>query len=515
MSESSNVKKSAKTKSYEIYRRLRNLMSNQDNDSSGKKGTPTLIVTGLPGSGKTTSLLYLALYRTNRCIVSFSRRKQRDWWFENIPKVFNLKIRTHLSDDIYEVETKDGKIIAIYRFKAKYEFDDCPLSRKEFDSFLDYMIACLQSQQTIQCRERCPYKRQFSIVANLLRGKRRFVILATHVGGMILDMVFQGVMHIVIDEFDEYVFSLSHLAIPEKKLDEYYLYGDEITKKIIDDIRSNWIYNKTNKVYYPPLIPIHARCAILSTATFVKYFVSFYRGVNAIDIYHVEPRYGDPDIILVWNKTHTLVDWWSDKSKLYTIVKDLATIARRKGKNVGIVVPKKRIAETLARKLEDVGSVYCEEYPDTSKQWITIVVPGDTLYRGLSIEADIVVAFYQRWRFDRTLETAHPWIHHAWRPPSEASTDPSLRGIVDRFGYINPEIVEASIEELNEAYNVQAIFRFVRNHKKRHIVVILDRQMFDALKRFYKNSYLKHCIVKTFDNYLDLLVYYASLLEAI
>jgi len=236
-----------------------------------------------------------------------------------------------------------------------------------------------------------------------------------------------------------------------------------------------------------PFTTLRVPCLVVLSATWTDEFNAVLRGVNDAWVY-VEKRVRglEPDLVLrcPCKLTDDRIDEWRGE-----VVETIVEACRRFRGTVGVVGRDKEFSMEVYGALRSKGldAYYDPDNPSLRRARearITILTVGDRLFRGLSIDRDLVFATYQ---------------HH---PSSRIRLHPS---IIFRL-QVEGVSVGRFWRRLTDAMNVQAMFRFIRVHGKRHVVACLDSRAFNALEYFLP-QYLYRCTVREVQGVGEVLKY--------
>ncbi|RLE99019.1 MAG: hypothetical protein DRJ59_08350 [Thermoprotei archaeon] len=398
--------------------------------------TDELLVVGRPGGGKTRGVV-VALKRVVR---------------KGEKVLFLTPLKRHR--DIV-AEWFSGRF-TVLAFMGKQDLCEKAGRGYERGGFLKAVAVCLQ------CREPCPFKEQ------VRKAQAYEVVVATHAMAPLFSLPIFQFDYLVVDEADQYYRAFSKL-VPTKVVEELEKAGG-LGEKIARYVKR--IYVRIGNVYVPRVSLPRARRRVLITATapksarllnyilgewdsegFCTYFMP-YGSRDAVVLY---------DKILLWEKR----DRWLPL--LLTVVKEASEIAVSEDKNVGIVSRNYRLTEIISDYLRNEGFRVLDDVNDlhqiSRRAEVHVVTVNGRASRGISLpDKDLVIATFQH------------------------------MGLKKRKLHVKYYLEEAPVDEiaraLNFCDNLQAVFRFLRQPDKRHVLLLMDRRLHTSFEETTMRSYL-------------------------
>ncbi|MCD6198948.1 MAG: hypothetical protein J7K15_10320 [Deltaproteobacteria bacterium] len=408
------------------------------------------IVQGLPGSGKTRSIISL-LHKFNSVVIFCEPRRQlRKWAYIEI---MNRGMRA-------------------FEFVAKDELENCPLKGVDTEDWLRYVRKCLEFKRAGTCSE-CPFVKQIrELIAFSLRGG---VIVTTHLLLPLVNAVTRPDV-IIVDEAEELINSLSNFSIDEETVNKMLEEGDEIDKEIAKHIVKKWYYDPSTRRYWFRISVLKAPLIVFLSATWKKPFESLLQFRYIPRYYEVRTRNVAKQFI-IYNIERLVEDRMGEWFRQYLqAIGDIAEESVLHGLTVGIVTRKNEFADKIGYYLlgRGIDAYWGGDYRKARDHNVVIIVPGNKLFRGLSLDRDVVICDFQH---HDPLRMLHPAIEDA------AST-----------------VFSTPITDFNkllcQAQNVQAYFRFIRVHSKPHIIVMLDARAYEATHKFFRSYIEKYCEIE-------------------
>ena len=474
------------------------------------KYTHCIVIKGLPGVGKTTLILRALRYLRNKKVVYAVPRRQLKRW------VFEAAGRYLLTWNIYN-------------WKAKDEFPECPLYSESLytveempeveslPSRLRLMVKCIYLRNKGICPKQCPFLNQVRELTRLIRKYRNLLVVCSFFHSFVLNTLFGYKFDIYIfDEVEEFISFVSNLRITPKELEEYKKLCEKCKDPELRDIlmrillrlqESFDIDNDTGQYFYAFPIFKGVDVCILMSATYhpllnaiiVKnehkpdiiyqelqiplrkqiqdIIISYYAPIFYNDIYKERWIASDGKQLRIRKEV--------DRSLLYKMIevtKEIVDYCTHRNLKCGIICRNKEVANLFCFELtrEGYDVYYGKSFREAMRHDHVIIVPGDRLYRGISLDKDVIIAQYQ----GRRIEDVRTSLHPAIKFTTLYSPEPDWYNIITE-GLIT----------LNHAINVQAIFRFIREHNRRHVLVLLDRRVLDALNVFFPDYVNNLCKV--------------------
>lgn len=468
--------------------------------------TRVAVVKGYPGVGKTKTMIELAKSYPAIWIFALPRRTLRDAVFERAKP-------SHAKKILGVPEVVQYRKLRVAKLLMKDELDDCPLHEhiknlrqivlQRFDLPLSRdIVARLPSTCLVWiycmhiCRKRregqCPFLRELWTCIRLAAKSEHIMFVTTYVGAAILSMLLKEAVNslvVVIDEFDDLATAMESYSIHETTVRAMVASGDEILERIGEKIASTWIYDHERRIYIAPILPFHAHAVIALSATPIEVVLTANPSVEIFTRTEIPIDKPVKDMLLYTPLWRSSTAAEKEISVVVNIIRDIMSITSKAGLSHGIVVPNKRVAQAVVEELwkHNIYAYYGDDIKRAYRSRNVIIVPNDRLYRGVSINKDVVIALYQGWDWDTIKFNLHPQLKKAlgWRDP----------------------LIKRSMYMINMASNVQALFRFIRIHTMPHLVIILDKRMMDALRFFMKDYVENHCIVRDYPHPADFLTH--------
>jgi len=427
---------------------------------------------GTPSTGKTLhamACLEEYPYEFNKVVVSVPLRSLRD--------------------DIYFNLDRDDKIL----LRSKEEM--CNLHKCSGD-FLKDMAECLTCP--LRKAGTCSWYRLYYDV----RDRKSFIVVTTH---SIYNAVAHFARYSVIDEVDSMFYRLLIYKDSEVKKIIERIKDKEAKRRFLSSLSRNFNVEKRlikkggefriEKIYFysskaDDLSKVGENShKILATATLpdplpsdIEYYMEGLGwdyeilntllkllSLNLVDFAFRKTMevYSDLNVIALKNLFTQDRVWCYSHRHYITLGRSLKTgikytcllsrhFVEAEGRTVGIIAPNKKIGGAIYYNLSDISDR------------VSIVIPCGKLSRGLNIDKDVIIAWYQLPQPMVNVKGLDFILYYFY----------SLK---DKRLSLISELVKKTIEY---ASNIQALFRFIRNWRKPHIVILLDNRWIRALKWF-------------------------------
>ena len=445
-----------------------------------------LLVRGFFGSGKTQRAGEAALY------IYYKVHNDRQFVVRNglLLPVLALPLR-QLRDQVFD-RFFDDEIA--FKFKAHDEVEE--VLRQRIREEGDYWRALAKHLNEDECK----YKEH---VAELLEAiKQNKIIVTTHGLAPIVDVLAKHYKRKPIVFFDEGEDFLERISsgvdgtIVESLKD--------LNKKLYQKVKRVFKKEHTKYYYRENLLVQLLRDVVILSATFPRSIVNSYHFLTGREL----------DETWVWTKNKKKVKdiaiFYTDKllwkkysewrTSVYTQVAELVKLGVNKYNLVGIVSRNYKMTMELTDLLERLGYNVASDMTSDFKrklenaQVIIITIKGK-LYRGINIlrnldDVKVVLAFYQG---------SVDFEHH-----------PAILDVLQVFGDGTRDLYPIYVREMRMAKNIQAVYRFVRRHENRHVLVFFDWRYHEALYHYFRNK-LNEDIVRVEVDDLDKIASVAKL----
>lgn len=496
-------------------------------ETVGDKKLPVpVFMEGMFGGGKTEAALLVAwLIDTKHTvdkllILAFPLRDLRDDKYYRLMEMgarpFLLKAHDEVCQDlracVEEVKReKGGKI-----------------TRRDY-------FKCLQ--QHLQSGN-CNYKQHIEELKNYVRRGGR-VIVTTHLMSRVAKLIFQDAK-LIIDEAEDYLLKLSE-PIPKYELD---VITDEKIRRMIRryfDVVSDSVGREYYVINPSGLVSLFARDAVYISATIPPAFKEYFHRLAA-DIHRLAKRkkrkggkkkkvppptdfepvriYAKPDrdIVLILNERlywKRREEWYPD---IFSELIKIAKVSVEKYGVLGVVSKNKEMTRDLVNLFKGAGfSVWADiDYdPHRSRNVFTradvvILTVRGPLYRGRSVFSvkrfEICKTECNEKCEDKKNEKDERERKKCFKECYESCQKdfPVIVGFYQaRRDKIHPVIQNILIDiggedlyrdfrnELLQARNLQAIYRFNRERDKEHIMILLDERFAEAYETYYERRFRK------------------------
>ncbi|MEM4818972.1 MAG: hypothetical protein QXQ91_01495 [Nanopusillaceae archaeon] len=433
------------------------------------------VITGMPGTLKTTRILFTPLFLKKPVVVSFPLRMIRD--------EFHRKI---LEKSEYE-RIRDVTVVALAHDEV------CPPLGERIRSspetpYVKHLSDHLSASE--RGEEDCEWKKHIEKYIEHLSVNGPKLILTTHRVGFllkILSWVLRKDAEFIFDEGEDLLLRIG------EPVDLEYLNDLRVHRKVWRSVRS--IYKKihpslrTGYVHTGIIKGLFRECFFVS-ATFPPILInhlSYGEEDGDYPVYRMKSS-RVPDILVILDKVLPWITESTWRKKIYPQVLSVIEKTHEKGYPVGIVSRNLEQACSLTESLENLGyTVWSDHREDNPRPFyyadVVIITTMGRGYRGVNLytrktfnrwDFPVVIGFYQGKAIDRA--HVHPFFYGL------LSDNP--------FNKEEDEIGELIVQMLH-AKNVQSLFRFVRDKQKEHLLILLDQRWRDALKMYTHHYYSK------------------------
>lgn len=415
------------------------------------------IIKAFFGFGKTYSLINYLRYASSNpriqhiTIASEPLRKLRD----SVARTLNAYGSTLKAHD----EICDSLAKRVLKYNAVYR---------------DNRIAYLKALSEHLKLDKCIYKLHVnSVISNAINSK---ILITTHklvpLASMILRYIYKAPIKIIADEAEDYIIAVSDP-----------LYKDDIVSiasidpSIMKIVKRYYMeYPHTpNRLYIKPIFVLDFLKSIHLSATppLTIYQSAEMMIKRSIDMFNIHGYDRDKDTIVF--SPNTLVASYNTLSD--KVIDAIKRICRRAVSVYGVCAIVSRSHEFtryIRRIFERNGLIVTDDAKDTSPietADIFILTVGGKFYRGVSL-------------FSRKINSSEfPVIVSLFQgtPPKMPHAIFELIRDIERFREYANELIYAK--------NLQSVYRFNRNSDRSHILVFLDKRLYESLYYFFPYPY--------------------------
>lgn len=461
------------------------------------------LITGLPGTMKTSRMVYLPLLLNKPVVLSVPLRQLRDQIYSRLME-----------------ERAFSRVKSIVRVVRAHD-EVCPdLARRISNSRDKSYLQHLAEHENVVRKgvERCFWREEVERAVSLLRHNGPLLILTTHQVGFMLKLLswrFKSESLFIFDEGEDLL-----LRIGEPLNLEELNYLRRISRKIYNRLKGLYRPMKTGEglgYILPNLVRDVFRDSIFVSATFpptlIKVLSEDFDGKYPVRRMR-RKRVKDKFVILEKELLWKLEDEWA--KKLYPQLGLIAEAARRNGYPVGIVARNKEQNTDLTRMFESMGyRVWSDAREDNPHPFynsdIVVITTLGKGYRGVNYysrvnrdntrwDFPVVVGFFQSMGI--RIEDIHPVFFQlfSFNPYKD---DKEENSELERF-----------CEEMTYAKNFQSIYRFVRQVDREHVIILLDKKWERAFEAYGGDYFVRSPKIRI-DREEDLAAKIVPLIETI
>ena len=423
-----------------------------------------LVIRGFFGSGKTKLANNVSRY------IYYKVHKDRQFRVRNgaIVPVVALPLRK-LRDQVYETYYDDT---IAFKFKAHDEV--CEQLRQRIKDEGDYWRALAKHL----AEDNCVYKRHVEDLIDSVKHEK--IIVTTHSLAPIVDVIAKHYRRKPLIFFDEGEDFLERIG---RGIDGTVVESiKDLNRKLYQKLQR--VFKKEHRKYYyrENLLVQLLRDVIILSATFPKSIVASYPFLSGREL----------DETWIWTKTkekqkdvavfYTGKLLWRQynvwKPLVFSQVSEIVRVGVRKYGIVGIVSRNYEMTRDLVQTLKDMGynvaSDLSTDFRRTvEKAHVIVITVKGRLYRGINIlrnldDIKVVIGFYQG---------SVEFEHH-----------PAVLDVLQVFGDGTRDLYPIYVKEMKMAKNIQAVYRFVRRHENRHVLVFFDWRYHEALYHYFRNK---------------------------
>lgn len=441
------------------------------------------VITGMPGSLKTTRITILPMFTNTPVVLSVPLRMLRNELYYKIKNDANFSIVKGITTIFYSHD----------------EVCQALKNRIQTNPNVNYLKHLSDHVSAVEKgQEQCLWRYELDRMIDILKQGGPRLIITTHKLGFVLKLIAWNlkIKHNIIFVFDEGEDLLVKLGEP---IDLGLLIDLKVHKKIYRKIRSIYkpLYEGMRSGYLLlPLVRDLFRESIFVTATFPPTLKkSLDMEYDEYPMYRMRVKRVNDKIVLL-DKILIWKDEEKWKKEVYPVVLGIVGRVHSKGYPVGIVSRNLEQTKTLTNLLEEMGYVVWSDGRDTNPipfyfgDVVIITVLGRG-YRGVNFytkksdkrwDFPVVIGFFQGRGMSR--KDIHPFFYGLL-------SDNPFKSEEDELGNF--------IKEMTMGKNFQSLFRFIRDKEKEHLLILMDKRWEEALKMYSPKYYLSSKPLKVED----------------
>uniref|UniRef100_A0A7J2TCC3 Helicase ATP-binding domain-containing protein n=1 Tax=Ignisphaera aggregans TaxID=334771 RepID=A0A7J2TCC3_9CREN len=384
--------------------------------------------------------------------------------YGRIQVIFACPLRA-LRDEVYKTYFFD------IGFVLKAHDEVCPLLKQRLRQGKEYLIALAEHLKS----DTCLYSKHIGHLKQAMQNGR--VVVTTHTLS-ILPVVLSYAMKrkplVIFDEAEDFLERVSR-GLNEDIVEAVKRIDIKLYRKIRRMLQKEQHQYFMRYTTFKQLL----RDSVFISATFPRVIEENYhllvdRELEVTWLFSVGEK--RQDVMVIYKGKLLWKDYPKWKPTVQSQVAELVRVTTSKYGVVGIASRNYQLTRDLEAVLSSMGfKVVSDLDPDFRSKILSseviIVTTKGRLYRGINIlrgisDVPVVIGFYQG---------AEPKEHY---PPISDY-------ILEHCG---EEIFKTYVRELVYAKNLQSLYRFIRQRKNRHIMVLFDWRFHEAFYHFFRNK---------------------------